>query len=304
MKENIIVNAQQIQNHIYTIRNQQVMIDADLAELYGVETKQLNRAVSRNIDRFPERFRFKLTKAEHEDFLRFQNGTLKENSEEDQRGKHRKYMPYVFTEQGVSMLSAVLRSKIAVEVSIQIIDSFVEMRKFVTQNALLFQKIDIIEQKQQKTDERLDKVLNAIESNDINPKQGVFFDGQIFDAYVLMSSLIKEAKKSVVLIDNYIDETTLVHLSHKAPKDVSISILTKVISKGLKLDLEKHNEQYATIEVKQLKYAHDRFLLIDEKIYHLGASLKDLGKKWFAFSLIEEDVFELKKRVSEVLDAK
>ena len=297
MKENIIVNAQQIQNHIYTIRNQQVMMDTDLAELYGVETKQLNKAVSRNLERFPERFRFQLTQKEYTN-LRFQNGT----SSSEHGG--RRYMPYVFTEQGVSMLSAVLRSKIAVEVSIQIIDSFVEMRKFVTQNALLFQKIEIIEQKQQKTDERLDKVLNAIESNDINPKQGVFFDGQIFDAYVLMSSLIKEAKKSVVLIDNYIDETTLVHLSHKAPKDVSISILTKVISKGLKLDLEKHNEQYATIEVKQLKYAHDRFLLIDEKIYHLGASLKDLGLKWFAFSLIEEDVFELKKKIGEVLDAK
>ena len=297
MKENIIVNAQQIQNHIYTIRNQQVMMDTDLAELYGVETKQLNKAVSRNLERFPERFRFQLTQKEYTN-LRFQNGT----SSSEHGG--RRYMPYVFTEQGVSMLSAVLRSKIAVEVSIQIIDSFVEMRKFVTQNALLFQKIEIIEQKQQKTDERLDKVLNAIESNDINPKQGVFFDGQIFDAYVLMSSLIKEAKKSVVLIDNYIDETTLVHLSHKVPKDVSISILTKVISKGLKLDLEKHNAQYATIEVKQLKHAHDRFLLIDEKIYHLGASLKDLGKKWFAFSLIEEDVFELKKRVSEVLDGK
>ena len=304
MKESIIVNTQQIQSHIYTIRNQQVMMDTDLAELYGVETKQLNRAVSRNIDRFPERFRFQLSKEEHENFLRFQNGTLKENLDEDQRGKHRKYMPYAFTEQGVSMLSAVLRSKIAVEVSIKIIDSFVEMRKFVTQNALLFQKIEIIEKKQQKTDERLDKVLNAIESGDTKPKQGVFFNGQIFDAYVLMSSLIKEAKKSVLLIDNYIDETTLVHLSNKAPKGVSITIFTKVISKGLTLDLAKHNEQYSTIEVKQLKHSHDRFLLIDEKIYHLGASLKDLGKKWFAFSLIEEDVFELKKKIGGVLDEK
>ena len=304
MKENIIVHAQQIQNHIYTIRNQQVMMDTDLAELYGVETKQLNRAVSRNIDRFPERFRFQLSKEEHENFLRFQNGTLKENLDEDQRGKHRKYMPYAFTEQGVSMLSAVLRSKIAVEVSIKIIDSFVEMRKFVTQNALLFQKIEIIEKKQQKTDERLEKVLNAIDNNDVKPKQGVFFNGQIFDAYVLMSSLIKEAKRSVVLIDNYIDETTLVHLSNKAPKGVSITILTKVISKGLKLDLEKHNEQYNHIKIKELKHSHDRFLLIDEKIYHLGASLKDLGKKWFAFSLMEEDAFELKRKIGEVLDGK
>ena len=296
MESKMIVDARSIQNHIHTIRNQQVMIDADLAKLYGVETKQLNKAVNRNLERFPERFRFQLTQKEYDD-LRFQNGT----SSSEHGG--RRYLPYVFTEQGVSMLSTVLRSKIAIDVSIKIIDSFVEMRKFVTQNALLFQKIEIIEQKQQKTDERLEQVLNAIENNNVKPKQGVFFNGQIFDAYVLMSSLIKEAKKSVVLIDNYIDETTLVHLSHKAPKGVSIQILTKVVSKGLKLDLEKHNEQYATIEVKQLKHAHDRFLLIDEKIYHLGASLKDLGKRWFAFSLIEEDVFELKKKIGEVLDA-
>jgi sugar-specific transcriptional regulator TrmB len=201
------------------------------------------------------------------------------------------------------MLSAVLRSNIAIEVSIKIIDSFVEMRKFMSQNTLLFQKIDVIAQKQQKTDERLEKLLSSIEQNDIKPKQGIFFNGQIFDAYVLMSSLIKEAKKSIVLIDNYVDETTLVHLSNKAAKGVSITILTKVISKGLKLDLRKHNQQYTPIEVKQLKHSHDRFLLIDEKIYHLGASLKDLGKKWFAFSLIEEDVFELKKKIGEVLNA-
>ena len=149
--------------------------------------------------------------------------------------------------------------------------------------------------------QKVNKIDSLVIDNTLDTKQGVFFNGQIFDAYVLMSSLIKEAKKSVVLIDNYIDETTLVHLSNKAPKGVSITVLTKVLSKGLRLDLEKHNEQYATIEVKQLKHAHDRFLLIDEKIYHLGASLKDLGKKWFAFSLIEEDVFELKKKIGEVL---
>ena len=257
--------------------------------------------IGNHLTRIP---RFQLTKEEYEDFLRFQNGTLKDNLDEDQRGKHRKYMPYMFTEQGVSMLSAVLRSKIAVEVSIKIIDSFVEMRKFVTQNALLFQKIEIVEKKQQKTDERLEQVFNAIENKSITKKQGVFFDGQIFDAYVFISSLIKEAKKSIVLIDNYIDETTLTHLSDKAGKDVTIAILTKNITRGLKLDVQKHNQQYANIELKELKQSHDRFLLIDEKIYHLGASLKDLGKKWFAFSLIEEDIFELKKKIGEMLDEK
>ena len=150
--------------------------------------------------------------------------------------------------------------------------------------------------------QKVNKLDSLVADNQLETKQGVFFDGQIFDAYVFMSSLIKEAKKSIVLIDNYIDETTLTHLSDKAGKDVTIAILTKSITRGLKLDIQKHNQQYPHIELRELKQSHDRFLLIDEKIYHLGASLKDLGKKWFAFSLIEEDVFEVKKKISEVLD--
>jgi len=152
--------------------------------------------------------------------------------------------------------------------------------------------------------QKVNKIDSLVIDNTLDTKQGVFFNGQIFDAYVFMSGLIKEAKNSITLIDNYIDETTLVHLSSKSAKDVKIVILTKRIGKATKLDLKKHSEQYGNIEVKELQHSHDRFLLIDEKIYHLGASLKDLGKKWFAFSLIEEDVFELKKRVSEVLDGK
>jgi hypothetical protein len=152
--------------------------------------------------------------------------------------------------------------------------------------------------------QKVNKIDSLVIDNALDTKQGIFFNGQVFDAYVFMSSLIKEAKKSIVLIDNYIDETTLVHLSGKASKGVKIAILTKSISKAIRLDLQKHAAQYANIELKELKHSHDRFLLIDEKIYHLGASLKDLGKKWFAFSLIEEDVFELKKRVKEVLDGR
>jgi hypothetical protein len=152
--------------------------------------------------------------------------------------------------------------------------------------------------------QKVNKIDSLVIDNALDTKQGIFFDGQVFDAYVFMSSLIKEDKKSIVLIGNYIDETTLVHLSGKASKGVKIAILTKSISKAVKLDLQKHAAQYANIELKELKHSHDRFLLIDEKIYHLGASLKDLGKKWFAFSLIEEDVFELKKRVKEALDGR
>ena len=178
------------------------------------------------------------------------------------------------------------------------------MRKFISSNDLLFNKIEYIEKKLLIHDEKFNKLFDAIEDKTLTKAQGVFFNGQIFDAYVFMSSLMKEAKESVVLIDNYVDESTLVHLSSKTAKGVHISILTQKISKALRLDVQKHNEQYTPIELHSLKHAHDRFLLIDEKIYHLGASLKDLGKKWFAFSLIEEDVFALKKRIAEVLDAK
>ena len=298
MKENIIINAQQIQNHIYTIRGQQVMVDRDLAELYGVEPKRLNEQVKRNIERFPEQFRFQLTEIEKNELVA--------NCDRFKTLKHSSSLPYVFTEQGVSMLSAVLRSKTAIDVSIKIMDSFVNMRKFLLSNVSLFQRLDSLESKhlqyKLETDEKFNKLFNALEQNDSKPKQGVFFDGQIFDAYVFMSGLIKEAKKSIVLIDNYIDETTLIHLSSKSALGVKVTILTKSISKSMKLDLQKHNAQYNNIEIKELKHAHDRFLLIDEKIYHLGASLKDLGKKWFAFSLMEEDAFELKRKISEVLD--
>ncbi len=152
--------------------------------------------------------------------------------------------------------------------------------------------------------QKVNKIDSLVIDNTLDTKQGIFFDGQIFDAYVFMSGIIKEAKKSIVLIDNYIDETTLTHLSSKSANGVKVTIFTKSVSKAMKLDLQKHNTQYNNIEIKELKHAHDRFLLIDEKIYHLGASLKDLGKKWFAFSLMEEDAFELKRKIGEVMDAK
>ena len=210
-----------IQNQIFTIRSVQVMFDSDLAEIYGVETKYLNRSVSRNIDRFPEKFRFQLTKIEFEEYeknLRFQFGTS-ENEEEiwrsqiviskEKRGG-RRYLPFVFTEQGVSMLSAVLRSETAVKVSIQIIDAFVEMRKLISQNASFFQRINNIEQKQitsdikqLETDNKIDAILDAIEAREIKPKQGIFYDGQIFDAWKFVSDLIRSAEKSIILIDNY-----------------------------------------------------------------------------------------------------
>jgi len=280
------------------------MVDSDLAEMYEVETKYLTRAVSRNIQRFPEQFRFQLTQEELENLrcqigtsssesLRFQNGTLEKG-----RGKHRKYLPYVFTEQGVSMLSAVLRSEIAIKVSIQIMDAFVGMRKFIANNAAIFQRLDSIEQKQYLTDTKLDKVFEAIEAKDIKPTQGIFFDGQVFDAYVFVADLIKSAKKSIVLIDNYIDETTLLLLA-KRKASCTATIYTYKQSEQLKEDLQKHNEQYPPIEIKTFKQSHDRFLILDDDtIYHIGASLKDVGKKWFAFSKMDKSALAMRGRLS------
>lgn len=299
----LIIDNQTIQDKIYTIRGVQVMLDEDLAVLYGVETKNLNKAVNRNMDRFPEKFRFQLTQEEY-DNLKFQIGTSSLNASlrsqfvtlEKQHGG-RRYLPYVFTEQGVSMLSAVLRSKTAIEVSIKIIDTFVNMRKFLSQNASLFTRIDSIEKRQIsyeiKNDTKVDAILNAIEEKGTPKKQHIFYDGQIFDAYLFVSDMIKSAKSSIKLIDNYIDESTLVLFTKRDAK-VDMKIYTKAISKELQLDLEKHNAQYPKIEIEIFDLSHDRFLIIDEKdIYHFGASLKDLGKKWFAVSKMDINSFEI-----------
>ncbi|MBS4068093.1 MAG: ORF6N domain-containing protein [Sulfurimonas sp.] len=295
-----------IENMIFTIRGLQVMVDKDLAELYGVETKVLNQAVKRNENRFPDDFRFQLTEAEYQnlrsqfmtsseqDSLRSQSVTLKNN-----RGKHTKYLPYAFTEQGVSMLSAVLKSDIAIEISVKIIRSFVNMRKLISNNALIFQRLESLEQKQFKTDEKFEKLFDALEDKSIKLKQGIFYDGQIFDAYAFISELIRKAKKSIILIDNYCDDSTLTHLSKADPK-VKITLLSKTISRQLKLDIEKYNAQYKNLEAKEFNSSHDRFLILDNKeIYHIGASLKDLGKKWFVFSLLEVESFGLMGRVRE-----
>lgn len=299
----LIIDNQTIQSKIYTIRGVQVMLDEDLAVLYGVETKNLNKAVNRNMDRFPEKFRFQLTQEEY-DNLKFQIGTSNLDASlrsqfvtlEKQHGG-RRYLPYVFTEQGVSMLSAVLRSQTAIEVSIKIIDTFVNMRKFLSQNASLFTRIESIEKRQIsyeiKNDTKVDAILNAIEEKGTPQKQHIFYDGQIFDAYLFVSDIIKSAKSSIKLIDNYIDESTLV-LFTKRDKKVDMKIYTKTISKQLELDLEKYNAQYPKIEIEIFDLSHDRFLIIDEKeIYHFGASLKDLGKKWFAVSKMDVNSFEI-----------
>jgi hypothetical protein len=198
-------------------------------------------------------------------------------------------------------LSAVLGSETAIRTSIQIINAFVAMRRFIASNARVFQRLDAVERKQiedkTETDHKFEQIFNAIEERSIKPKQGIFFDGQIFDAYQFVSDLIRTARKSMVLIDNYIDDAVLTLLS-KADRKVRITILTRSISKQLALDVKKYNEQYPAITIKEFQNSHDRFFIIDGKaVYHFGASLKDLGKKWFAFSRFDKDAFRLLERL-------
>lgn len=287
--QNQIIVLENIQSRIFNIRGLQVMLDHDLAEMYDVSTKRLNEQVKRNIERFPEKFRFQLTDIERIELVA--------NCDRLKNLKHSSVNPYVFTEQGVSMLSAVLKSETAIKVSILIMDTFVEMRKFLSENANIFSRLDNIEKKQLsyqiQSDEKFEQIFEALEDKNIKPKQGIFYDGQVFDAYIFIANLIKTAKNSILLIDNYIDETVL-QLFTKRNRNVSVSIYTKNITKNLKQDLKKYNSQYPNIEIKQFIKAHDRFLIIDETtVYHFGASLKDLGKKWFAFSKMETKAIEM-----------
>ena len=266
------------------------MLDKDLATLYGIETKVLNQTVKRNIERFPDDFRFELSR---EECLRSQFVTS------NGRGGNR-YSTYAFTEQGVAMLSSVLRSKTAIEVNIQIMRAFVSMRHFMVNNASMFSRLETIEYHQleilqhqqdtdkhlQESDKRIDEVFRRLDEGNAKPKQGVFYNGQVYDAYTFVSDLIKSAKKRIVLIDNYVDETVLTLLD-KRDNNVSAIIYTQQISRQFQLDIDRHNAQYAPIDVETFRLSHDRFLCIDDDVYHIGASIKDLGKKWFGFSKME-----------------
>ena len=286
-----------IENKILVIRGQQVMLDRDLAVLYGVETKRINEAVKRNLDRFPEQFMFQLTKDEQNfiDYsLRSQFATLdnlKSQFATSSWGGRRK-PSYAFTEQGVAMLSAVLRSETAVKVSIEIMNAFVHMRHYLHRNADLINRVNIIENKIDtkiiEYDENFSKIFKAIDFGPVPTKQGVFVQGQIFDAYTKFQELIQKAQKEIVLIDNYIDLTVLDRLTVKNP-GVDVIIYTQPQTPIKKLDIAQFNAQYPTLTIKNTTNMHDRFLIIDKtEIYHIGASLKDLGKKCFGFTRLEE----------------
>ena len=276
-----------IEKLIYMIRDKQVMVDSDLAMLYQVETGALNRAVKRNIKRFPEDFRFQLTVEEYEN-LKCQSGisSLNENGYGGRRT-----LPYVFTEQGISMLASVLHSDVAVNVSIGIMRAFVEMRRFIANNALLFERISNVELKQleyqKQTDEKLEQIFEYISEHE-EASQKVFFDGQIYDAFSLIVSLIQKAKKEITLIDGYVDVGTL-NLLSKKKSDVAVTVYTQKQTKLTKADVKNFNAQYPTLKIKYTKIFHDRFLIFDRTTaYHVGASLKDTGKKCFGINLIQD----------------
>ena len=290
MKNEIAV--ENIKDYIFNIRGTQVMIDSDLARMYMVEVKRLNEQVKRNMQRFPESFRFRLNDLERMELVA--------NCDRFETLKHSSINPYAFTEQGISMLSAVLRSKTAIDVSIKIINTFVEMRRFIATNATIFQRLERIEYKQVETDQKFDQIFKAIEDKSIKPKQGVFFDGQVFDAHNFISDLIRKAKTSITIIDNYVDDTVMALLGKKQP-EVKCLILTKNISKHLRLDAQKFNKQHGKLEIKRFDKSHDRFLIIDNfDVYHIGMSLKDLGKKWFAFSKLDKDSLNVMDLIKEI----
>jgi len=284
-ERNLILNEENIKTKIHILRGIQVILDKDLAIFYDIETRVLKQAVKRNLNRFPKDFMFELTKTETEDMV--SQSVIP--SKKHLGGS----LPYAFTEQGIANLSSILNSEKAIEINIQIIRAFVMMRKIINSNFLFSQRLENIEIKQLINEDKFDKIFDLLENNKLEHKEGIFFDGQIFDAYIFISDLIKSANKSIVIIDNYIDESVLTLLNKRKLK-VEVKIYTSHISSELKLDIKKYNSQYPKIEIIELKNCHDRFLIIDEtKVYHFGASLKDLGKKWFAFSKLEKEGLKL-----------
>lgn len=292
-----LVPPDNIQGMIFTLRGTQVMLDRDLATLYQVETRALKQAVKRNPKRFPGDFMFVLEDAEVE--------MLVSQSVIPSKGVLGGALPFVFTEHGVAALSSVLTSDRAIEVNIAIMRAFVEMRRLLAAGGGLLQRMDSLEKRQLghelETNARFDRVFDALEQKSLSQTQGIFFDGQIFDAYVFVNDLLRTAKKSIVLIDNYIDDSVLLQLA-KRRKGVGVTILTKSISKALAQDLKKHNAQYPPIAIREFAASHDRFLILDgEAVYHLGASLKDLGKRWFAFSRMDKAGLVVMQRVDALL---
>lgn len=278
------ISSNEIKELIYNIRGKQVMLDSDVARLYHYETRRINETVKRNSERFPVEFCFQLTSKEYE--------TLKSQiATSNVRGGKQK-LPYVFTEKGIIMLSGLLKNEIAIEVSIKIVEAFVEMKKFISSNGQLFERLTSVEYKLLEHDKKFDQVFEQLQHEE-NIKQKIFFEGQIYDAYSLIIDIIKKANKKILIIDNYIDESVLKMLTKKN-KEVEVAILTSDKSKIEKIDIQKFNKEYPILKVAKTNKFHDRFIVIDNKeMYHLGASIKDLGRKCFGINKIEDlDIVE------------
>jgi len=287
-----------IENLIHVIRGQQVMLDSDLARLYGVETKYLKRAVKSNINRFPPDFMFEL---DRDEFNNLRCSFCTSNTEAVRGGT--RYMPFAFTEQGVAMLSSVLRSDTAVEVNIRIMRAFTAMRNFMLSNANVFRRLETIEhhqlllhERQTETDKKIEEVLTRLNTNESEQIEGFFFEGQIFDAYTLISDLVRTANNRIILIDNYVDDKVLKVLD-KRKECVSATIYTNPKHSHISIDLKKHNAQYSPIEVKSCVNVHDRFLITDDTVYFIGGSIKDLGKKIVAFSHMHQNPDDIINRL-------
>lgn len=283
-----------IQRHIFTIRGTQVMVDRDLAELYGVETRRINEQVKRHIDRFPERFMFQLNEDE---FAIWKSQIATSNWKSHTATSNYIKMgirraPYVFTEQGVAMLATVLNSKEAAQISISIMDAFVAMRHFIVANAQIFQRLESLEtfrleakQGLSVMEHKFDDLLNRLDDGSTKPIEGVFVEGQVLDARVYFEQLISSANREVVLIDGYVDATTF-HILESRAENVKATLYTEAVGDKILGLIVAHDTQYPNRKIEVKKYRthfHDRFLIIDDTLYHLGASLKDAGKRLFAF---------------------
>ena len=285
----------EIGNLIVDIRGRQVMLDRDLAMLYGVETKRLNEQVRRNLERFPEHFRFQLNDYEKDELVA--------NCDRLRNLKHSSVNPFVFTEQGVAMLSTVLHSETAVRTSIQIMDAFTAMRHFIGSHAQMFQRMEIMERNQlaiaahlTDNDRKIEEVFERLYKREEEHQKEIFYDGQFFDAYTLIADLIKQAQKRIILFDNYIDESVL-YLLDKRNTGVTATVYTKHIDAHLQTDIAHHDAQYPHIDVQLFQKSHDRFLCIDNTVYFVGASIKDIGKRWFAFGRMEQTTDDLLSRM-------
>lgn len=285
-----LLSTEKIQQLVYVIRNQQVMLDSDLAMLYQVETGALNRAVKRNKYRFPDDFCFQLT-IEELTSLRCQIGISKKEDSGNTSHGGRRYTPYVFTEQGIAMLASVLRSEIAAKVNVQIMRTFVTMRRFIANNTMLFTYITELEMKQEKyineSDKKFKQVFDYIAAH-TESEQKIFYDSQIFDAFSFFINLVSKATTSIILIDGYVDIDTL-NIFTKKKTGVTVDIYTLPKSKLSKNDINNFNKQYPRLTVCYNTHFHDRFMIIDNiDVYHIGASLKDAGKKCFAVTKLND----------------